>query len=51
MTKGRETSAHRAAFGVTGHCMPPVSDVRLEIPCWLLDIESFLTGNTFSDTV
>ena len=39
ISKVREISEHRAVLGITGQCMSPVSDVRLEIPCWLLDIE------------
>ena len=51
MTKARDSSKHRAVFGITGSRMPPVSDVRLEIPCWLLDIENSQDESTFSDGV
>ena len=48
MAKWRATSEHRAVLGIIGQCMRLVSDVRLDIPCWLLDIESSLSEKTFS---
>jgi hypothetical protein len=51
MAKWRATSEHRVVLGVIGQCMNLVSDVRLDIPCWLLDIEDSLAENTFSANV
>ena len=49
MTKAREASERRSVFGITGQGMHEVSDVRLDIPCWLLGVELSLDGKTFSD--
>ncbi len=39
MSKGRKTPERGSAFGIAGQWLHLVSDVRLEIPCWLLDID------------
>ena len=45
----REASEHRTVFVATGQRMLLVSDVRLDIPCSILDIEIAPDGNTLSD--
>ncbi len=49
MTKVREPSEHRPILDITGQCTHLVSDVRLDIPCSILDIQSFFCAWPLSD--
>jgi hypothetical protein len=48
MSKAREDPA---VHGIAGQYTHSVSDLRLEIPCWILDIEHSHDENTFSDAL
>ena len=47
MTKTKETSGHRTVFDIAVQSLHLSSNVRLDIPCWLLDIQIPCTFSFF----